>query len=247
MTVTGRNEYRVKKTVDAILHAGVPDERVHMVIGDLTEDNVRTRLVESTIGRWGHLDVLVNSAGGSFLDGKEGFEASDNAYMQTMDINLRSVIQLVRLCRPHLIRSKGEIVNISSINALNFGFKQVPYYAISKAGLDQFTRALAIDLIGFGVRVNGVSPGIVETDFMEHNGMTSGVEESKKVYKFYGSQPNAAPYGSNASAADIANIIAFLADRSASSVIVGQMIVADGGTSLIMGAYTFDFEKVKSA
>ncbi|VDP10702.1 unnamed protein product [Heligmosomoides polygyrus] len=160
-----------------------------------------------------------------------------------MDINLRSVIQLVRLCRPHLIRSKGEIVNISSINALNFGFKQVPYYAISKAGLDQFTRALAIDLIGFGVRVNGVSPGIVETDFMDSVQMPPFFQ----VYKFYGSQPNAAPYGSNASAADIANIIAFLADRSASSVIVGQMIVADGGTSLIMGAYTFDFEKVKSA
>ncbi|KAK6037380.1 hypothetical protein COOONC_25115, partial [Cooperia oncophora] len=68
-----------------------------------------------------------------------------------------------------------------------------------------------------------------------------------QVYKFYGSQRHAVPRGSNASPEEIANVIAFLADRKLSSYIVGQMIVADGGTSLIMGAYTYDFDKVLSS
>ncbi|PIO68893.1 hypothetical protein TELCIR_09305 [Teladorsagia circumcincta] len=217
---------------------GVPEERVHVVLGDVTGDEVRKRIVESTVARWGHLDILVNNAAASITNGKRGFEADDDAYVKTMDVNLRSVIELVRIARPHLIRSKGEIVNVSSIAALNFGvsehsgftwaygnhFKVVqikhdPYYSISKAGLDQLTRALAIDLIEYEVRVNG-------------------------VYKFYGSQRNAVPRGSNGNPQEIANVIAFLADRKMSSYIVGQMIVADGGTSLIMGAYTYDFDKV---
>ncbi|VDL66541.1 unnamed protein product [Nippostrongylus brasiliensis] len=65
-------------------------------------------------------------------------------------------MQLTRLARPHLIASKGEIVNISSIVGQDFAFPNSPFYAIAKAGLDQFTRAIAIDLIEHGVRVNGV-------------------------------------------------------------------------------------------
>ncbi|KAK6054119.1 hypothetical protein COOONC_08377 [Cooperia oncophora] len=78
---------------------------------------------------------------------------------------------------------------------------------------------------------------------MENNGLTK--EQAQKVYKFYGSQRHAVPRGSNASPEEIANVIAFLADRKLSSYIVGQMIVADGGTSLIMGAYTYDFDKLR--
>ncbi|VDP62850.1 unnamed protein product [Heligmosomoides polygyrus] len=74
-----------------------------------------------------------------------------------MQRSRHSVIRLVRLARPHLIRSKGEIINVSSIAGLNFASELAPYYAISKAGLDQLTRSLAVDLIGHGVRVNGVS------------------------------------------------------------------------------------------
>ncbi|VDO06931.1 unnamed protein product [Haemonchus placei] len=211
-----------------------------MVVGDLTNEEARKKIVESTVARWGHLDILVNNAGASITHGKRGFDANDDAFLKTMDINLRSIMQLVHLARPHLIQSKGEIVNVSSI-----AIKHDPYYAISKAGLDQFTRALAVDLIEHGVRVNGVRPGIVETSFMENNGLTK--EQSEKVYKFYGSQKHAVPRGSNADPLEIANVIAFLADRKMSSYIVGQMIVADGGTSLIMGAYTYDFEAVLSS
>ncbi|EYC15558.1 hypothetical protein Y032_0036g3210 [Ancylostoma ceylanicum] len=152
------------------------------------------------------------------------------------------VLHLVTLARPHLIKSKGEIVNVSSILALNFGNVQTPYYAIAKAGLDQLTRSLAIDLIEHGVRVNGVSPGIVKTNFMEKSGLTK--EQADKVYDFFGTQKFSCPRGKYAEPMEIANVIAFVADRRASSFIIGQTIVADGGSSLVMGAYSYDYEKV---
>ncbi|ETN72750.1 hypothetical protein NECAME_13740, partial [Necator americanus] len=73
-----------------------------------------------------------------------------------MDLNLTSVLQLTNVARPHLIKSKGEVVNVSSIMGLNFGYPETPYYPIAKASLDQLTRCLSLDLIRHGVRVNGV-------------------------------------------------------------------------------------------
>ncbi|VDL62974.1 unnamed protein product [Nippostrongylus brasiliensis] len=156
---------------------------------------------------------------------------NDEVQKALIEKTVANVMQLTRLARPHLIASKGEIVIISSIVGQNFAFPNSPFYAIAKAGLDQLTRALAIDLIEHGVRVNGVSPGIVETSLIENSGATE--EISKKFYKFYGSQK--------------ASVIAFLADRQVSSYIVGQTIIVDGGSSVIMGLNIFDFETIISS
>ncbi|XGW09641.1 hypothetical protein V3C99_011711 [Haemonchus contortus] len=121
VTITGRKEGRLESVRKSIVDASVPGERVHMVVGDLTNEETRKKIVESTVALWGHLDILVNNAGASITHGKRGFDANDDAFMKTIDINLRSVVQLVHLARPHLIRSKGEIVNVSSIAAMDFG------------------------------------------------------------------------------------------------------------------------------
>ncbi|VDL65736.1 unnamed protein product [Nippostrongylus brasiliensis] len=269
VTITGRKQDRLKATHDSIVAAGVPEDRIHSFLGDIREEEVQKQLINGTVAKFGRLDILVgkfrivllaslqrisscflvkvNNAGGTV--GKPGFDASDEDFVYNIEFSLMymlfSVMQLVRLARPHLIASKGEIVNISSVAGKDFAFPTHPYYAIAKAGLDQLTRALAIDLIDHGVRVNGVSPGIVETKFMENCGLSE--EHSKKVYKFYSSQKIAVPRGSNGTPEEIASVIAFLCDRQVSSYIVGQMIVVDGGTSLVMGAGTFDFEKIISS
>ncbi|VDP09737.1 unnamed protein product [Heligmosomoides polygyrus] len=107
-------------TPEAFSHLRVPEDRILTIVGDLTDEGIQKRLINDTVGRWGHLDVLVNNAGANMNGGKVGFEADDDAYVKTMQVNLRSVIQLVRLARPHLVSSKGEIVNISSIAGLKF-------------------------------------------------------------------------------------------------------------------------------
>ncbi|WKY01534.1 hypothetical protein Q1695_015498 [Nippostrongylus brasiliensis] len=243
ITITGRKQDKLKEIHDSIVAAGVSEGRILSVIGDVRNDEVQKELIEKTMAKFGRIDILVNNAGG-FL-GMAGFDASDEDFAYIVDVNLKSVMQLTRLARPHLIASKGEIVNISSIVGQDFAFPNSPFYAIAKAGLDQFTRAIAIDLIEHGVRVNGVSPGIVETSFIQNSGATE--EMSKKFYKFYSSQKAAVPRGSTGKPEEIASVIAFLADRLVSSYIVGQMIIVDGGSSVIMGAGTFDFDAIISS
>ncbi|WKY01532.1 hypothetical protein Q1695_015496 [Nippostrongylus brasiliensis] len=242
ITITGRKQDKLKEIHDSIVAAGVSEGRILSVIGDIRNDEVQKELIERTVAKFGQIDILVNNAGG--FVGMPGFAASDEDFAYIVDLNLKSVMQLTRLARPHLIASKGEIVNISSVAGQDFAFPNSPFYAIAKAGLDQFTRAIAIDLIEHGVRVNGVSPGIVETSFIENTGLTE--EMSKKIYKFYGSQKAAVPRGSIGRPEEIASVIAFLADRRVSSYIVGQMIIVDGGSSVIMGAGTMDLESILS-
>ncbi|WKY01536.1 hypothetical protein Q1695_015499 [Nippostrongylus brasiliensis] len=234
ITITGRKQDKLKEIHDSIVAAGVSEGRILSVIGDIRNDEVQKELIERTVAKFGRIDILVNNAGG-FVE-----SLALRPYLP-----FYSVMQLTRLARPHLIASKGEIVIISSIVGQNFAFPNSPFYAIAKAGLDQLTRALAIDLIEHGVRVNGVSPGIVETSLIENSGATK--EISKKFYKFYGSQKAVLPRGSTGKPEEIATVIAFLADRQVSSYIVGQTIIVDGGSSVIMGLNTFDFETIISS
>ncbi|EYC15560.1 hypothetical protein Y032_0036g3212 [Ancylostoma ceylanicum] len=88
VTVTGRSEKGVKETHNTILQAGVPEDRVHCVLADLTDASGREKVVEGTVAKWGRLDILVNNAGASITHGKQGFEANEDAFNKTMDINL---------------------------------------------------------------------------------------------------------------------------------------------------------------
>jgi NAD(P)-dependent dehydrogenase (short-subunit alcohol dehydrogenase family) len=87
-----------------------------------------------------------------------------------MNVNLRSVFSLMQLATPHLIQTKGNIVNISSVTGLR-SFPGVLAYCVSKAAVDQLTRCAALELASKGVRVNAVNPGVVVTDIHKRGGM----------------------------------------------------------------------------
>ncbi|ULT87629.1 hypothetical protein L3Y34_007057 [Caenorhabditis briggsae] len=122
---------------------------------------------------------------------------------------------------------------IKKFGKLDILYPALPYYAMSKSALDQYTRSAAIDLIQYGVRVNSVSPGAVATGFRQAMGMPA--ETYEKYTQFLQSHKECIPYGSIGQPIDIAHIIAFLGDRKLSSYIIGQTIVADGGSTLVMG------------
>ncbi|KHJ75018.1 hypothetical protein OESDEN_25366 [Oesophagostomum dentatum] len=102
------------------------------------------------------------------------------------------------------------------------------------------TRGLAIELIAEGIRVNSVSPGAVVTKFLQHTGLSD--EDAKKFYDGFASSPASLPIQELGQPIDIAEIIAFLADRSESRYIVGQTIIADGGTVLIAASNAVVFK-----
>src|SRR5438132_12227475 len=89
-----------------------------------------------------------------------------------MDINLRAIFYLMQLSAPHLIKTKGNIVSVSSVTGLR-SFPGVLAYCVSKAGLDQLTRCAALELAAKGVRVNAVNPGVVVTEIHKRGGMSN--------------------------------------------------------------------------
>ncbi|VDM80610.1 unnamed protein product [Strongylus vulgaris] len=103
-----------------------------------------------------------------------------------MELNVYSVTHLIQLARPHLVKSKGEIINVSSIAGQPKGSPKFAYYSMAKAALDQLTRAIAVELIAEGVRVNSVSPGAVVTKFCQTAGMSD--EDAEKVNCFFHSK-----------------------------------------------------------
>ncbi|EGT36476.1 hypothetical protein CAEBREN_05931 [Caenorhabditis brenneri] len=244
VTITGRNAQRLEETRQEILKAGVPEDHVLAIATDLATEQGQDELIDSTIQKFGRLDILVNNAGAAFNDaeGRTGVDQDVSVYDKIMQINMRSVVTLTQKAKKYLVETKGEIINVSSIGAGPQAQPTFLYYAMSKAALDQFTRSAAIDLIQHGVRVNSVSPGAVLTGFGEAMGMPAGMHE--KYAEFISSHKECIPCGAIGQPIDIANIIAFLADRKLSSYIIGQSIVADGGSTLVMGMQAHDMMSI---
>ncbi|CAL2045042.1 unnamed protein product [Caenorhabditis brenneri] len=247
VTITGRNSDRLEETKKLLLNAHVPENHINVVIGDITQETVQETLIKTTLDKFGKIDILINNAGAGIPDpqGKIGVNQSIDTYHKTFELNVQSVLEMTQKARPHLAKSQGEIVNVSSIGAGPAAQVANPYYSIAKAALDQYTRTAAIDLVAENIRVNSVSPGAVATGF---SNVSRGLneEKSKRLYDYLASQKECIPRGFCAGPEDIAKVIAFLADRNASNYIIGQTIVADGGTSLILGAHAHGAKMIEA-
>lgn len=154
VAIVGRNEKRLNDVAEEIKNAGSPAPLA--IVADVTKD--AERIVDETIKHFGKLDVLVNNAGVVAQDSVTSIDMSD--FDRIFDTNVRSVIILTKLCVPHLAKTKGNIVNVSSIAGLK-AVKNVLTYCMSKAALDQFTKCSALDLASKSIRVNSINPAVI--------------------------------------------------------------------------------------
>ncbi|GMT26898.1 hypothetical protein PFISCL1PPCAC_18195 [Pristionchus fissidentatus] len=232
LTITGRNEETLAETHKLCIDAGAKGEDILQLIGDVRDAAFCEQFVRKTIEKFGQLDVLVNNAGAAVFDftGKTGIEQPLSNYDTTIDVNVRSIIRICKFAVPHLEKSKGAIVNVSSMGSSPF-ISPVPYYAMAKAALDQLTVQMAGTLIKRGIRVNSVNPGAVATNFAVTSGATKDMME--QMMDTMADYAKTIPLGRTGLPEDIGKIILFLADRSQSEIIIGQRIVADGGTLLM--------------
>ncbi len=213
---TGRRDEALQELIEE-LGADCP---VGSLAGDLCEDEFRQQLAEAVEAELGGLEVLVNAAG---IIGSGSLEDTElEAYDRMMDINLRSVFDLTRRVLPQILKVKGNIVNVSSVTGTR-AFPGVLAYCVSKAGLDQLTRCLALELAEQGVRVNAVNPGVVRTMLHRNSGMdeeayAAFVEHSRSTH----------PLGRIGEPHEVAALIAFLASEE-SGWITGETISIDGG------------------
>lgn len=138
VVITGRNETKLHETASRC------EGQVLSIIAEVNEINDRAKIVDQTISEYGQIDVLVNNAGigqhGTILT--TTLEKFDNV----MNTNVRSLFHLTQLATPHLIKSKGNIVNVSSVTAVR-QFQNYLAYCMSKAAVDQFTRCVALELV----------------------------------------------------------------------------------------------------
>lgn len=190
------------------------------VAGDLTDDHFRAELVASVRERLGGLDVLVNAAG--ILVGGTWETTDLAAWDRMLDINLRSVFDLTRRAIPLLKERRGAIVNVSSVTGTR-AFPGVLAYCVSKAGVDQLTHCLALELAEAGVRVNAVNPGVVRTGLHRSGGMAEDA-----YAKFLERSTTTHPLGRVGTPEEVAELIAFLASDRA-GWITGECVAIDGG------------------
>ncbi|XP_040297716.1 uncharacterized oxidoreductase TM_0325-like isoform X1 [Bufo bufo] len=218
LALNGRNEEKLKETARGCEE--FCDQKPLLVLGDLADEAVVRGMVEQTVAHFGQLDVLVNNAAILVMGSIEDTTLQD--YDRMMNVNVRSLLYLTQLAVPHLIKTKGNIVNVSSVAGLR-SFPGVLAYCMSKSAVDQLTRCAALDLASKQVRVNAVCPGTIMTDLLQRAGMS---EEQYTQFLEHSKQTHA--LGRHGNVEEVARAIAFLASDAA-SFITGVTMPVDGG------------------
>ncbi|MDJ0828265.1 MAG: SDR family NAD(P)-dependent oxidoreductase [Desulfobacterales bacterium] len=174
-------------------------------------------VVKATVEAFGKLDILVNNAGMNW-DGV-CWKMTEEQWDRVLDVNLKGYFNFTRHTAPLFKEQKyGRVINVTSINGLRGKFGQTNYSA-SKAGIVGYTKAVAKELGAFGVTVNAVAPGLIETAMLKESEARDKIIDmamAEIVLKRVG-QPE-----------DLANVIAFLASDKAKHV-TGEVIKVDGG------------------
>ena len=204
-------------------------EKIHLAGGDAIAIRADVRrseeippLIASVQKTLGPIDILVNNAG-SLVERMRMLEFSEERWDEVMDLNLKSAVLCSdAVARSMVERKAGAIINVVSIAARSGGGPGSAHYAAAKGGLISFTKALAKELAPHGVRVNAISPGVIDTPFHE-------VFSTPEMMRNFAA---AIPLGRVGRAIECAKVIAFLASDAA-SYMVGETVEVNGGQLML--------------
>lgn len=203
---------------------------VRFVECDVCDPAAIKALMDHAAQETGGIDTLFNNAGAG--GARESIaEIEPEAWDRTMDLLLRSVAMGIRYAVPHMKGRKGaSIVNVSSVAAVGPGYSPTTY-AVAKAGVLHLTKCAATDLAQFGIRVNAVQPGFINTNiFTATMDIPDAAKEQAKAMIAQMSS-NAQPVARGGQSDDIAQAVAFLASEQA-GFMTGASMVVDGGITL---------------
>mgnify|MGYP001791583118 CR=1 FL=1 len=198
------------------------EDQVRFTECDVSERLDIRNLVAATMEGFGGLHLLVNNAG--IVGGDAFLDLTEEDFDRVLKVNLKGAFLLSQAVARHLVadveagKAPGAIVNVSSVNAV-FALPQQVGYSVSKAGLSQLTKVAALALADYGIRVNAVGPGSIDTDMLAT--VNSNPEAKKRVMM-------RTPMGRIGTPEEIASVVAFLASDEA-SYMTGQTVFADGG------------------
>ncbi|XP_011496931.1 PREDICTED: dehydrogenase/reductase SDR family member 4-like [Ceratosolen solmsi marchali] len=219
LSLHGRNIQNLQKVVEQC-----KEPKPYIVTGEMTNEIDVKNILDFTIQKYGKLDVLINNAG--ILESGTIQNTSLEQYNRIFDVNVKSIYYLTMLAVPYLIKTKGNIVNVSSVAGTR-AFPGVLSYCMSKSAIDQFTRCVALELADKQVRVNAVNPGVIITNLHRNSGMNE-----EKLKAFFDHSKTTHALGRPGSSDEVAKTIVFLASDDA-SFITGQTLAVDGGRSVM--------------
>ncbi len=196
------------------------DGPVAALEADVGRSGSARRAVELATSRFGRLDLLVNNAA-RFLR-RSAAETTDEDFDRLVATNLRGAFLHAREALAPLAATRGAIVNVASISGL-IGMPNQVAYAMTKGGLVQLTRQLAIEQAERGIRVNAVAPGTIDTDFIAEARAADPDPEATLARTI-----DLHPLGRLLTAAEVAEAIVFLASDAASGI-TGEILAVDAG------------------
>lgn len=196
-----------------------------VVPGDITVEKDVAAVVEKTAKHFGKIDILVNNAGMAMMATIDS--ATTEEYNRVWETNFRGPLCMLKTALPYLRKTKGNIVNVSSV-ASTIVAKGSTHYCMTKAALDHLTRCAALENAPFGVRVNSVNPGVIKTALALQPGTNK--DEFLEVLEKMTAAVHA--LGRIGTPEEVARCIAFLASDNASFV-TGITMPVDGGLLLM--------------
>ncbi len=214
--ITGRNQTTLEQTATALTTAGTT---VQALVCDVAQPAAIDLLVKRVMRDCGRIDTLINSAGVNRR--KPAATVTEEDYDYLLDINLKGAFFLSQAVGRHMIQQgSGSQINIASLTT-DRPLKHVGPYAMSKAGLGQMTRSLALEWGPQGVRVNAIAPGFIVTDLTRKMWTDERMQAWAKANT---------PQGRLGQPQDLVGVALFLASPAA-GFLTGQILYVDGGFS----------------
>ena len=214
VTLLDKDEKKLRGTMTQLKNK---KGKAHAVVCDIAQKKELDLAIEQTWEYWDGLDVLINNAG---LAVRESFiDIPISNWDLIMDINLRATFVLSQIVSKKMIANdiNGSIVNITSKNGLS-GSAKLAHYNTSKAGINLLTQSMAVELAAYGIRVNAIAPGFIETP------LDRELKQKEKTLHI----TDKTPMKRMGTVQEVANGVFFLASDQA-SYITGTTLVIDGG------------------
>ncbi len=211
----------LKETEEQILKKG---GNVLAITADISNENNVKKLVNTTVKKFGGLDIACNNAGvGGELNTTADYSVEE--WDRVININLRGQWLCMKYQIPEILnRGGGAIINVTSILG-KVGFANAPAYVAAKHGLVGLTKTAAIEYSSKGIRVNAIAPAFIDTPMLERAGLTTDMEMKEQIIKLH-------PIGRLGTSREDANAIVWLTSDEA-SFITGHTLLVDGGYTAV--------------